>query len=218
MNYQRKILNQTLVIFIVVNLLFIGLLFLKHLIGKDLVITMGAGVFIITTIVVSKIQRLDAFSIGVQTDSIYKDFQIIMISTLLIFPLFLLVNHFYQIFFLKHHFYLSFRDNILTNIVNNLLIVALPEEIFFRGYLQGRFQMVYESRRLFGPLSIANFITSVLFALGHFFISPRFERLAVFFPSLLFGYLRERRGNIYPSVVIHWLSNVIMYIVLGMYR
>ncbi len=218
MNYQRKILNHTLTAYIVVNLILVPLLFLKPVLGRNLVLTLGAAVFIIATIILSKIENLDAAALGVRTDSLKRDIAYMFISILLIFPFFLVASHFYQTLFLKHQFQLYLRDNIIQNAVTNLLVAAIPEEIFFRGYMQGQLRRVYGFRSVIRPVSLANLITSVLFALGHFFINPRPDRLAVFFPSLLFGILRERRGNIYPSVFLHWISNVIMYILLGMYR
>ncbi len=217
MNYQRKILNQTLLVFIIVNLILILLLFLKPVAGRTIVLATGAAVFILATLIVSKREGLDAYILGLYSDSFKKDIKFLLIVIIIVFPVFFFANHLYQTLILKHQLRLSFREGILSVCVSNLLTAAIPEEVFFRGYIQSQLSKVYNNRGTLGFVTYANLLSSALFALGHFFINPRPERLAVFFPSLLFGYLREKRGNIYPSVAIHWLSNLIMYIMLGMY-
>jgi uncharacterized protein len=94
--------------------------------------------------------------------------------------------------------------------LGHLLVVALPEEAFFRGYLQSALDRRYPPRLvLWGAhLGPGLLITSVLFALGHFLSIPDAGRLAVFFPSLLFGWLRAKTGGIGASVVCHALCNL----------
>ncbi len=98
-------------------------------------------------------------------------------------------------------------------------LVALPEELFFRGYLQSRLNAVWRRRvRLFGtPVGLALPVTAALFALGHLPLEPRPERLLVFFPGLLFGWLRERSGEIGAAVAVHGLSNVVIRVVAAFY-
>ncbi len=96
------------------------------------------------------------------------------------------------------------------------ILIALPEEILFRGYLQTRLQQLLPQRwRLWGgDLGPAVILTSVIFALSHLVAIPSGDRLAVFFPSLLFGWLRDRTGSIAGAVVAHALSNVLMQVLL----
>ncbi len=95
--------------------------------------------------------------------------------------------------------------------MGQLVVIALPEEAFFRGYVQSRLDEVFpKTVRLFGfPLGPSIVITSMLFAIGHVLTIPSPERLAVFFPSLLFGSLRARTGGIGASVVLHALCNLL---------
>jgi membrane protease YdiL (CAAX protease family) len=92
-----------------------------------------------------------------------------------------------------------------------LVVIALPEEAFYRGYVQSRIDDALPSARArtagasIGP---GLFIASVVFALGHVATIPQPARLAVFFPSLLFGWLRARTGGIGASIVFHALCNV----------
>lgn len=91
------------------------------------------------------------------------------------------------------------------------VVVGLPEEFFYRGYVQTRMHEAFpRTVRVMGAdLSpIAILATSVLFALGHFLVDLDPSRLAVFFPSFLFGWIRQRRGTIGASAVFHAMCNV----------
>ncbi len=98
----------------------------------------------------------------------------------------------------------------LNEIFGQLVIIALPEEAFYRGYLQSRLDEALPQRiRVFGAsVGPALIISSVIFALGHFATIREPARLAVFFPSLAFGWLRARTGGIGAGVVFHASCNV----------
>ena len=51
-------------------------------------------------------------------------------------------------------------------------------------------------------------VTSLIFALGHFATIRQPARLAVFFPSLLFGWLRYRTKGIGAGLAFHAACNV----------
>ena len=97
-----------------------------------------------------------------------------------------------------------------SDLSGQLLVIALPEETFYRGYLQSALDEVFEPRwRLFGAqLGPALILTSVLFALGHLSTEFNAARLAVFFPSLAFGYLRARTGGVGAGLIFHALCNL----------
>lgn len=95
--------------------------------------------------------------------------------------------------------------------LTQLLVVALPEELFYRGFLQtawgrapGRTVRVLGAE--LGPGFVA---TQALFALGHLVVLQPW-RLGTFFPGLLFGWLRARTGNLAAPVLFHALSNLLM--------
>jgi membrane protease YdiL (CAAX protease family) len=88
-----------------------------------------------------------------------------------------------------------------------LVLVALPEEAFFRGYLQSR--LAERTGARVGPVTVANLVASTLFAVGHFGTSVSLARASVFFPSLLFGLLRERTGGVVVPALYHALCNVL---------
>lgn len=98
------------------------------------------------------------------------------------------------------------RDAALTQ----LFAIALPEEAFYRGYVQSALDDAWPARvRVLGAaIGPSLVVTSALFALGHVATEWHPNRLGVFFPSLLFGWLRARTGGIGASVVFHALCNL----------
>jgi membrane protease YdiL (CAAX protease family) len=91
-----------------------------------------------------------------------------------------------------------------------LLVVALPEEMFYRGWMQTTWARSAPERgvTVLGARLGAGFVrTQALFALGHLVVLQPW-RLGTFFPGLLFGWLRERTGGVAAPVVLHALSNL----------
>ena len=97
-----------------------------------------------------------------------------------------------------------------SDALGQILVIALPEEAFYRGYLQSSLDEGWPpGRRVLGAsLGVGVIATSALFALGHVATEVRADRLAVFFPSLLFGWLRARRGGVGASVAFHAACNL----------
>lgn len=97
-------------------------------------------------------------------------------------------------------------------VLTQLVAIALPEEALFRGYFQTRLSELFPRRiRLAGAeLSpVAWICQAALFALLHFLVGFSPARLAVFFPGLLFGWMRARRGGIGAAVWFHALCNLL---------
>lgn len=108
---------------------------------------------------------------------------------------------------------------LLTYVLVHLGLVALPEEWFFRGYVQGRLDQVFGTpRRLFGAdVGWGLLLGALTFALLHPILLPGVHRLLVFFPALLFGWLRARSGDVGAAILVHAGSNVLLAIVSRMY-
>jgi uncharacterized protein len=107
------------------------------------------------------------------------------------------------------HFTPRLPPRFLEWTVDQLFVVALPEEFFYRGYLQTRLRDAWpRGQSLLGArLGPAFWVTALLFALGHLAIFQVW-RLSVFFPALLFGWMRERSGSIIGAVLFHATSNL----------
>lgn len=95
-------------------------------------------------------------------------------------------------------------------VIDQFFVVALPEEFFYRGYLQTRLRDAWPGgKKLFGVrLGGAFWVTALLFALGHLAI---FEvwRLGVFFPALLFAWMREKTNSVVGAALFHAFCNLL---------
>lgn len=96
--------------------------------------------------------------------------------------------------------------------LTQVIVVGLPEEALFRGYLQGRLEDAWPRRTRFLRVSLglrAWLLQALLFAILHFIVDYNPARLAVFFPALLFGWVRSLRGGIGAAVFVHAACNVL---------
>ncbi|HWP92246.1 MAG TPA: CPBP family intramembrane glutamic endopeptidase [Thermodesulfobacteriota bacterium] len=98
-------------------------------------------------------------------------------------------------------------------IIQHLLLVSVPEEVFFRGYLQEEM----------GNNLKAILMVSLLFAIGHLAVrcmgfgcsgAGYVENLLTFFPSLVMGYMYLISGTLWANIIFHFLANVV-YIATG---
>ena len=103
---------------------------------------------------------------------------------------------------------LSWNQLSVSFILTQLLLVALPEEVFFRGYLQTRL-----GNNIKGII-----IVSLLFAVGHFItlcigggysISICAQSILTFFPSLVMGYLYFATKSLWASIIFHFFANIV---------
>jgi len=87
-----------------------------------------------------------------------------------------------------------------------VLFYPVLEEIVFRGLLQELAQE-YISRRTLGPISFANLLTSLVFTGFHFLNHAPLWAALVFFPSLVFGFFKDRYGTLTAPILLHGFYN-----------
>ena len=95
----------------------------------------------------------------------------------------------------------------LQVMVFQLIGISLPEEAYFRGFLQ----------EILGNNIRGVIVTSILFAIMHLpqlvFYGDGYA-LLTFFPSLVMGFMYMQTSNILPSVIFHFSANILF---LGLY-
>ena len=93
-----------------------------------------------------------------------------------------------------------------------LVVVALPEELFFRGMLLHLLEKRFPPKRrvLGGGVGLALVLSAAAFALIHLPKDGDPRALATFFPGLLFGWMRSATGSILASTVTHGSSNILI--------
>lgn len=186
--------------------------------------TVAAGLFLYLPLWAMRRRGEFPEDYGARTDGWRRSVRLFLILSLITLPLY--AAGFYGYAALAHHLPwevarslspyqartdIAFRlpRSFPLHVLDQLLVVALPEEFFYRGYLQQRLEsQLGEGRPLLGIRVGRGFmLTQVLFALGHL-VEPYPWRLTVFFPGLLFGWLRKRSGTLLSGVLYHATCNL----------
>jgi len=133
-----------------------------------------------------------------------------ILMALITFPPFIIGFYYYQA--PTQDFVFTLPPELLSLLLTQILVIAIPEEALFRGYFQTRLTDLWPKTRRFlgadiaiGPL----LLQAAFFAIVHYIVDWNVARLAVFFPALLFGWLRARRGSIGAGVAYHVMCNLI---------
>ena len=133
-----------------------------------------------------------------------------LLVAMVVFPPFVLG------FYLWHSpdrpFALQLPGELGSYLLGQLLVVALPEEALFRGYVQGRASDRFPRTTSLLGVNVslpALGLQALLFALLHVAVDLNPLRSAVFFPALLFGWVRQWRGGIGAAAALHALSNLL---------
>jgi hypothetical protein len=117
----------------------------------------------------------------------------------------------YGIYWNVGELHLALPDDALSRVLGQVLVIALPEEAFFRGYLQSALDGAWSAKRwriLGAELGPGWLLSAAIFAVGHLLTIPHVSRLAVFFPALLFGWLRARTNGVGAGILFHAACNL----------
>ena len=96
-----------------------------------------------------------------------------------------------------------------------ILLYPVIEELVFRGMIQEYIGQKTEQYGHFLGISIANLLTSILFVLMHLVHHTPVWAILVLFPSLVFGYFKEKYAKITPSIVLHIFYNLCYFSFIG---
>lgn len=139
-------------------------------------------------------------------------FVIISLIVILFYPpVFLL----YHTEFAGYSFVIPQTEELLSAAMKGLVIIpltALPEEIFFRGFVQEDV-LKLRKKKIFPLVTQKNLITSILFGLMHTIAFMDISRITTFFPSLLFGLITEKsKGSVLYAILFHSIANITAFI------
>ena len=100
-----------------------------------------------------------------------------------------------------------------------VVVIALPEELFFRGFVHEMLERAFPPRRrlLGGGLGWALVLSSALFAVSHLAAGFDPRRLSVFFPGLVFGWMRSATGSVLAGTIAHAASNLLIRVLEQMF-
>ena len=154
----------------------------------------------------------ELLSLGLKSQEFIKGIKYFILCSLVVFPLY--SGAFYLSLDLGLHLpadLIAPGVPILDWILYNFIAVAFFEEFFFRGFLQGRFENY--AKRSFSGAGTAIWLPIVasafLFALAHVAVDLDPVRMVVFFPGLLFGWLRAKTGFLLAPILSHGSANLV---------
>lgn len=185
--FKNNLVRLLLIYCIVIALIFTGLLLVPKY-----VLTIAAVVFLSVPYIFGK---------GLKLRISGKSFLFSLFISFLLIGTYILLFVFIS---KKHPDYSSLS---VALVFNHLVAVSLPEEAFFRGFLQEEL----------GNNLKSIVIVSILFALGHVVTICLFSghlglhcvtALLTFLPSLVMGYLYYKTNSVCGSVIFHFLANV----------
>lgn len=97
-----------------------------------------------------------------------------------------------------------------SEILIQIFVVALPEELFYRGFLQNSLKQKFNHEKtFFGFLSKSIILTNIFFALSHVMGGFSIFRILTFFPGLIFSFLAIRTKSIFAPILFHALCNIV---------
>ena len=141
-----------------------------------------------------------------------KLFLWVTIATLVFYPPLFFA---YNLGFMHHTLASPSTNELMKAVTKGLIaiaVAAIPEEFFFRGYIQEHVFSTFD-KKILKIVSLKNLFTSLLFGLVHALAFLDITRAATFFPSLLFGLFTEKsRGRIFYSISYHVVSNILAFI------
>jgi len=105
----------------------------------------------------------------------------------------------------------------LLAVAVEVFAIALPEEVFHRGYLMSALEELWppKARVLGVQIGLGAVMASLLFAVGHLVGMAEVSRLATFFPALLFSWLWRKSNTLWAPALFHAASNLLMAILLA---
>ncbi|MED6345362.1 MAG: JDVT-CTERM system glutamic-type intramembrane protease [Pseudomonadota bacterium] len=93
----------------------------------------------------------------------------------------------------------------VNEILMLLILFPVTEELFFRGIIQ---PIIYKKfSKTWRSISVANVLTSLLFSVTHLFNHNPIWALSTFFPSLVFGWSKDRYNTLLAPLMLHCYYN-----------
>lgn len=132
---------------------------------------------------------------------------------LVFLPPFLVAFYLYEYLANDAHIVLRVPEQLGRAAALHFLYFALPEEFLFRGYIQKRLGRVMPKILRFAriELPVAGVMAAALFAAAHVAYEASWYRILVFFPALVFAWLRYRTGSVLAPVLFHGTCNLVAY-------
>ena len=191
-----------------------------------------AVVFLYTPMVMAKIRNEDLIDYGLVADPVGRGVLYAGVGMLVIFPVFALGYYVAYDVACGHKVLADLMPRgmcarfhglgglhapavdgeLLKWCLVQLVVVALPEELFFRGFVLKMLERRFPPKRriLGGGVGLALVLSAAAFALIHLPKDGDPRALATFFPGLVFGWMRSATGSILAGTLTHAGSNILV--------
>ncbi|MFC1739227.1 lysostaphin resistance A-like protein [Planctomycetota bacterium] len=105
-------------------------------------------------------------------------------------------------------------------ILYQFMYVAVAEEVFFRGFLQGNILRLINTvmaRRRTLQCWVSIVISAACFAAAHMIVQGQIISVLTFLPGLVLGWLFIRTKSLLAPILFHGLANISYYVMAGVF-
>ncbi|MDP8255424.1 MAG: CPBP family glutamic-type intramembrane protease [Candidatus Alcyoniella australis] len=156
-------------------------------------------------------QRPEDF--GLRLDRWRDDLKVSLLFALATLPLFVVLYVVWFGLIMDHHVTARLDWSYVRGVTLMILVIGVPEEIFFRGWIQSPLTRRWGHR---GPTLLGVrigpdvWLSAALFALAHLAITFNPATVATFVPGLAFAWMRKRTGSVFGAGLYHGLCNSVV--------
>lgn len=170
-----------------------------------------SATFIGVPLAVAIILNLPISELGLAVRRPLRDLKFFGLACLIFLPPFAVGFYLFEHFSSGAGMKLRFPPNPGRNIAFEFLYLSLTEEFLFRGYMQKRLSRITGRvfRVLGFELPLAGIICAALFAGAHILYEAQVYRIFVFFPALVFAWLRYKSDSILAPTLFHGTCNLV---------
>ena len=204
-SFKKNILIETWVVWaITMASVVLGQVFLKKY--SSLIVPLA---LIYIPLGLSIIKKTPVTFLETTPSRIYQSLKSLLVFSLILFPLIFLVYHLFLSGLGFKYMGYKGKTDLFTVYYIHLLTAAFPEEFFFRGYLQEKWNLLSDKGiSVFGvKISFWALLCCLVFALSHSLVAYRPWHVLIFFPALCFTWLKEKTGGILAPALFHAACN-----------
>ena len=199
-NISYDAIKQTIILFVLLFILYQT----KYL--SEIIYTIMSFIVVLFQITIpSKIiakynQDLNDYNINININyiKIKKELAYLLTAAIIFFLPYIFI--YIKYFNLKFNF--TIPPSWPLEIILQIFVVAMPEEIFYRGFLQNALLKRFS---IFQSIVITN----IFFALSHLFAGFNPMRILTFFPGLVFSWLSHKNKSLFSAILFHALCNLL---------
>lgn len=217
------VLGEVVILWLSVNLVIRGVRVLWEVTGYEIVLVVAPVLFMYAPVLVCRLRGVDSWSYPLAVPSLRDGrvwagaLSLAAIAIVLTTGPFLVGYHYWHTWILQSvpqgvQIPVALPESLLLLVGYHLFFVAIPEEFFYRGYLQTRIDEAFVGRtRILGAVVGPGLIlATILFAFGHSLVVFRPWHVAIILPGLVFAWMRARSGEVMAGAFFHAWCNVLV--------